>query len=50
MEYEILNEYQERVVNIKNDLDYFISVCRGDVDDNDEKGKNKFTFQRVGSW
>lgn len=41
MEYTILDEYEQRVHTIKEELEYFISVCRGDVEDNDEKGKNK---------
>lgn len=41
MEYEIMNEYQSRAADIKPQLDNFISVCRGELQDEDNKGKNK---------
>ena len=41
MEYEIMNEYQARVSEIKSQLDEFIAVCRGELQDEDNKGKNK---------
>lgn len=41
MEYEILNEYQVRVEEIKTKVDEFISVCRGEFQNEDNKNKNK---------
>ena len=41
MEYEIMNEYQARVSEIKSQLDEFIAICRGELQDEDNKGKNK---------
>jgi hypothetical protein len=41
MEYEIMNEYQARVSEITPQLDDFIAVCRGELQDEDNKGKNK---------
>ena len=41
MEYEVLNEYQARVSEIKPQLDEFIAICRGELQYEDNKGKNK---------
>lgn len=41
MDYEILNEYQIKVEHIKTQLDEFIAICRGELQDEDNKGKNK---------
>lgn len=41
MDYEIMNEYQARVSEIKPKLDDFIAICRGEFQDEDNKGKNK---------
>ena len=41
MEYEILNEYQVKVEEIKTKVDEFISVCRGEFQNEDNKNKNK---------
>ena len=41
MDYEIMNEYQARVCEIKPQLDEFIAICRGELQDEDNKGKNK---------
>lgn len=41
MEYEVLNNYQVKVENIKNALDEFIAVCKGEIDDPDQKSKSK---------
>ena len=41
MQYEVLNEYQARVSEIKSQLDEFIAICRGELQDEDNKGKNK---------
>ena len=41
MKYEIMNEYQSRAEDIKPQIERFISVCRGEVEDEDNKGKNK---------
>ena len=40
MEYEILNEYQARVTSITPQLETFIAVCRGELDE-DNTAKNK---------
>ena len=41
MEYEVLNECQARVVEIKAQLDEFIAICRGELQDEDNTGMNK---------
>lgn len=41
MEYEVMNEHQIKVESIKPKIEEFISICRGELDDEDNKGKNK---------
>ena len=41
MQYEVMNEYQARVSEIKPQLEEFIAICRGELQDEDNKGKNK---------
>ena len=41
MEYEIMNEYQARVSEIKSQLDEFIAICRGEIQNEDNTAKNK---------
>lgn len=41
MEYEVLNEYQARVTNIKPQLEEFIAICRGEIQNEDNTAKNK---------
>ena len=41
MDYEIMNEYQARVCDIKPQLDEFIAICRGELQDEGNKSKNK---------
>ena len=41
MQYEVLNKYQAKVEDIKPKLDDFIAICRGEFQDEDNKGKNK---------
>ncbi len=41
MEYEVLNEYQARVTAIKPQLEEFIAICRGEIQNEDNTAKNK---------
>ena len=41
MDYEILNEYQIKVEHIKTQLDEFIAICRGEIQNDDNTAKNK---------
>ena len=41
MEYEVLNEYQARVTTIKPQLEEFIAICRGEIQNEDNTAKNK---------
>lgn len=41
MEYEVLNEYQTRVTAIKPQLEEFIAICRGEIQNEDNTAKNK---------
>lgn len=41
MEYEVLNEYQARVSEIKPQLEEFIAICRGEIQNEDNTAKNK---------
>lgn len=41
MQYEVMTEFQAKVDNIKSQIDEFISICRGEYQDEDNKGKNK---------
>lgn len=41
MEYTIMNEYEVKITNIKEQIDEFISICRGELQNEDNKGKNK---------
>ena len=36
-----MTEFQAKVDNIKSQIDEFISICRGEYQDEDNKGKNK---------
>lgn len=41
MEYEVLNEYQTRVTAIKPQLEEFIAICRGEIQNEDNTAKSK---------
>ena len=41
MEYEVINEYQARVTAIKPQLEEFIAICRGEIQNEDNTAKNK---------
>lgn len=41
MEYIVKNEYEIKVDKIKNQLDEFITICRGEIENEDTKGKSK---------
>lgn len=41
MEYTVMNDYEVKVHSIKAQIDEFISICRGELQNEDNKGKNK---------
>lgn len=41
MEYEVINEYQARITAIKPQLEEFIAICRGEIQNEDNTAKNK---------
>lgn len=41
MEYTVMNDYEVKVHKIKTQIDEFISICRGELQNEDNKGKNK---------
>lgn len=41
MEYTVMNDYEVKVHKIKAQIDEFISICRGKLQNEDNKGKNK---------